>query len=188
MVVLFAFTGCNKDSSSSSGGSGTASASSGSGGNGGTASGPDVVSGTGDPDAVKTVQAEIAKRWVYTPDGWLSEFPSHVYIATGKRADAESYYRQLKQLTFEITADDISDSDKLNGVQFRALCQFKTTPMRIYNDPNSFGGKAWSQWQDSQEFAEQFRVLKKSGQWSCTGDCWLINGDKPGSSTIAQLK
>ena len=128
------------------------------------------------------------KRWMATPDGLVSEFPSHVFLATGKRSDAESYYRQIKELKYEIETLEISDSDKLNGVQFRGYCHLKSSPMRLYNDPNSFGGKTWSQWKQSDEATAIAAIIKKNGKWDFPTDSFLVTGAKPSESTVAQLK
>jgi hypothetical protein len=167
--------GCDKHDDSSGGSSG-----------GSASSGP--ISGTGDAGAVAAVKDEIAKRWLATPDGFVSEYPSHVMIATGKRADAESYYRQIKELKFEIETIEISESDKLNGVQFRGYCHLKSSPMRFYNDPNSFGGKKWSEWKGSDEATAIAAIVKKNGKWDFPTDSFLVTGAKPSESTVAQLK
>lgn len=174
---LFFFGGCKKSSEGGGGGSSSSSA---------DAAG--AISGTGDIAAVSATRDEIAKRWVATPDGWVSEFPSHIMIGNGKRADAESYYRQIKELKFEIETREISESDKLNGIQFRGYCTLHTSPLRLYNDPNSFGGKKWSEWRGSDEATSIFPVQKKNGQWSFPGDSFVITGEKPTPATMTQLK
>lgn len=182
LALFFAIclsTSCKKSDGTASGSSGGSSGTSAAGG----------ISGTGDdPAAVAAARDEIAKHWVSTPDGWISEFPSHVYIATGKRSDAESYYRQIKDLKFELESRDLSDSDKLNGVQYRGYCTILSAPIRLYNDPNSFGGKTWSPWKQSDVATSAFYVEKVKGQWKFSGDSFAISGTPPTPSTVGQLK
>jgi hypothetical protein len=177
--------GCGKkDSGGSSTGGSSANGPSGEA----SAGAPGTIGGTGDPDAVNAANAEIAKHWVSTPDGWISEFPSHVYIATGKRSDAESYYRQLKELKYDIQPGELSDADKLNGLQFYGRCVNRASPMRVFNDPNEFIGKKWTEWKQSGEGMAAFVVQKKNGQWICDGDSYFVTGTKPSDSTVGQLK
>src|SRR5947207_14653854 len=99
LLASFVFFGCGKKESAGGGdgkssdtaSSGSASAS---GAATGSGSGVDAPAGQGDSEAVKAVCDELAKHWVKTGDGWVSEFPSQVSLATGKRAGPESYSRQ----------------------------------------------------------------------------------------------
>ena len=180
---LLVLSGCpSKDSSEGQSGAGKSSGS-GSASNQNAAS--NAIVGEGDGDAVKAVSEELAKHWLKTADGWSSEYPAKTYLATGQRAGPESFYRQLKQLKFGVDAEEISESDKLNGIQFRALCQFASTPKRIYGDPNAFGPPRWSDWQSSDE---SLRVEKRNGKWIFGSGDFLLSGTKPSESTVGQLK
>lgn len=150
--------------------------------------GNEAISGTGDAEAVAAVRSELMKRWVQTSDGWISEFPSHVSPFTGQRADAESYYRQLKSLDFEVQPRDVSDADKLNGLTYRGYVELKSSPMRLFNDPNSFTPKLWSPWKQSEPAGSSFGVRKVKGQWAVYGDGYPIMGAKPASGILGQLK
>ena len=175
LLLTLATSSCNKND-----GGGSAGASSG--------NGVDAIAGSGgDRDAVKAVSDELAKRWTKTSDGWISEFPSKVSLLTGQRSGPESYYRQIKALKFDLETNDLSESDKLNGVQFRGHCQFDPAPVRLYNDPNAFGGPTWSEWHPSNESAV---VVKKNGKWDVVGEAggWIVAGAAPAPGVVAQLK
>ncbi|HSV12843.1 MAG TPA: hypothetical protein VLI90_01190 [Tepidisphaeraceae bacterium] len=183
-ILALLLCGCSKKNSdaggSSTSGSSAASASS------ATGDGTTAITGQGDADAVKAVSDELANHWLKVPDGWISEYPSQTYIATGKRASAESFYREMKALKFYVNADDLSPSDKLNGVQFDGTCQFDPAPTRVFGDPNAFGPKRWSDWHDS---SESVRVQKRNGQWTFASNLgYLLEGAKPGADVAAQLK
>ena len=144
------------------------------------------ISGQGDGEAVAFLRQELEKRWLKTPDGWLSEYPAKTYIATGQRAGPESFYRQIKELKFDVEPDDLTESDKLNGIQFRGECRFSHAPKRIYGDPNAFGPLRWSDWTPSNE---SVRVQKRNGQWSASdGLGYLMSGTKPGEGAVSQLR
>jgi hypothetical protein len=179
LVCFLLLAGCHKDSESkkdeSSGESGTA----------GAPADPNIVNGTGDKDAVQAVRDELNKHWLHTADGWFSEFPSKTYIVSGERAGPESFYRQFKQLNFTVEPNDLSDSDKLNGLQFYGTCQFNSPPVRLFNDPNEFGQPHWSAWHPS---IESLSVQKKNGKWIVLSNGYLISGTIPAAGKIAQLK
>jgi hypothetical protein len=179
---LILVAGCNKDSASDSRSSSQSS--------GGSASkaGDEAISGMGDAEAVAVVRSEMMKRWVQTSDGWISEFPSQVSLMTGQRAGPESYYRELKSLDFEVQPQDVSDADKLNGLTYRGYVELKSSPMRFFNDPNSFSPRQWSAWKQSEPAVSSFGVRKVKGQWAVYGDGYPIIGAKPASGTLGQLK
>jgi len=177
---LLCFGGCGKHDAGSGGDSSSADAGAAASGGGGP------LSGTGDPAAVKFLCDELRKHWVATPDGFTSEYPSHVYIATGLRADAESFYRQIKELKFVVETQDLDNADKLNGITYEGYCKFQSSPTRKFNDPNELIGKHWTPWAQSNE--EAVRVEKKNGQWSAHSNSYLVDGTQPTASTLAQLK
>jgi hypothetical protein len=189
-LMVLAVGGCKeKESGSQSSGS----SSSTSGGSSGASSGSgavttaDGISGQGDKEAVQAVCDELAKHWVKTPDGWVSEFPSQVSLATGKRAGPESYYRQIKALKFTLESGEVSESDKLNGVSYRGTGQFDTAPVRLFNDPNAFNQPRWSPWHDSNE---SVFVEKRNGKWNIAGTAggWMVAGEKPSAAALAKIK
>jgi hypothetical protein len=187
-LMVLGVGGCKeKESSSSSGSSSGSGSGSGSGSTPAAVTSADGISGQGDKEAVQAVSDELAKHWVKTADGWVSEFPSQVSLATGKRAGPESYYRQLKALKFTLDAGEVSASDKLNGVSYRGTGQFETAPVRLYNDPNAFNQPRWSEWHDSNE---SVFVEKRNGKWRIEGTAggWMVSGEKPAAAALAKIK
>ena len=175
VILVLVVGGCSKKESE--GGSGSSA---------GAASDPAVISGKGDAEAVKALGDELAKRWLRTADGWISEYPAQTYLATGKRAGPDSFYREIKELKFVLEASGISESDKLNGVQFRGSATFTQAPTRVYGDPNAFGPKKWSEWKGS---FETVNVQKVNGRWSFGSNLgYIVEGEKPAAATVAGLK
>src|SRR5687767_3547001 len=91
-IVLagLALGGCEGDDSETGDGS--------SGGSGSSASSGGIA-GHGHGDAVKYLRDELDKRWLKSANGWISEYPSKTFIATGERAGPESFYREIKELS-----------------------------------------------------------------------------------------
>jgi hypothetical protein len=181
MIGLALLSGCkDKDSTSNKSGAAANATSS------NAAADPTSISGEGDAEAVKAMNEELAKRWTKTQDGWVSEYPSKTYIATGERAGPESFYRQIKELKFQVQPDEISEADKLNGFQFQGTCQFNPSSVRTYNDPNAFGPPRWSDWHTVQGTVH---IDKRKGQWLFSGiQGYLVNGTKPDAGTLSKLK
>lgn len=139
----------------------------------------------GDAEAVMAMRQELSRHWVRLPEGWISEYPARIRIATGQRDGPESFYRQIKQLKFDVETREISESDKLNGITFRGSCQFTHAPVRIYGDPNAFGPPRWSDWGASDEAVQ---MEKRNGKWTFGGIGYMVTGTQPSAATIATLK
>jgi hypothetical protein len=182
LLLLFA-VGCGKKDASGSDAKTSASPAANAGA---AASSSDSGAGQENPEAVAALNEELARRWLRTPDGWISEYPAKTNVFTGERSGPESYYRQIKELKFNVEPNELSDSDKLNGVQFMGLCKFTEAPMRIYGDPNAFGPPHWSEWTPGTEIV---RIEKKGGHWLFAGVMgYVVSGTKPNAATVAQLR
>src|SRR5258708_10550705 len=141
--------------------------------------------GRGAREAVKALCEELSRHWLMPPDGWVSEYPAKTYIASGQRAGPESFYRQIKELKFYIQPGQISESDKLNAIQFTGTCEFTNSPARVYGDPNAFGPPKWSDWKPS---SETVRIEKRNGKWSFASVLgYLTTGTKPADGTISRV-
>ncbi len=158
----------------------------GAGGSSAAANDPTVISGKGDAQAVKALAEELAQRWVRAPEGWVSMYPSQTYLATGKRAGPDSFYREMKELKFEVEAGPLSESDKLNGIQYRGTATFSQTPARIYGDPNAFGPAKWSEWKGSFETVSMQKINGRWGFGNAMG--YMVTGEKPGAAELGKIK
>ena len=186
-LMILGVSGCKEKESASSSSSTSGGSSSGASSGSGAVTTADGITGQGEKEAVQAVCDELAKHWVKTPDGFVSEFPSQVSLGTGKRAGPESYYRQIKALKFSLESGEVSESDKLNGVTYRGTGQFETAPVRLFNDPNAFNQPRWSPWHDSNE---SVFVQKKNGKWNIEGTAggWIVAGEKPSTAALAKIK
>ena len=90
--------------------------------------------------------------------------------------------------------DDLSESDRMNGLEWAGEVRFKETPCREAGDQGVvLDGMAnisvfrqrgrWSQWIDFQP--EALRLQKAKGQWQIPPDTWMLRGNIPGAEDFA---
>jgi hypothetical protein len=146
------------------------------------------MTGTG-KEAADTVMAEIKNHWAMGPDGWITARIS------GSPAAPDHFIRELREITVaDVQADDVSDSDKLNGVDWSGSVTFKQTSCREAGDPgialdglstpavNRQRGQ-WCQWVDWQP--EPVHLQRTKGQWQVNSDTWLLRGTLPAAQDFA---
>jgi len=134
-------------------------------------------------EARDAAMAEVQKRWAKALDGWI------MAKMTGTSLAGEHYLREAREITIESSeAEDLNESDKLNGIEWAGKIHFKTTPCREAGDSGmvleGMGGLMinrprgkWSQWLDMTP--EPIRMLKVKGQWKANEDTWLLRGTMP---------
>ena len=94
----------------------------------------------------------------------------------------------------EVYAQEISESDRMNGVEWVGQISFQKTPSREAGDPGiAFDGMAdinlrrqkgqWTQWVDY--LPEAVRAQKVKGQWQIEQDTWLMRGKQPTAADFA---
>jgi len=157
-----------------------------------TAAYPNTIPGTGDPDAVKAVQMELKKHWIGTSGGWISAlryYPNRPY--THAVPFDELQFLEIKQMSFDVSPVDISDADKLNGIQYHGDCKFADSPARVFNSPADFRGSApprWNQWKDDHDSLYSLDILKINGQWQVKAAGEMASGTVPDAEALARLK
>ena len=175
LLFSLGLTGCGKSSSSDSGTPAAAPAT----GN---------MTGTG-KEAADAVMAEIKNHWASNADGWITARVS------GSAYAPDHFLRELREITVaDVQPDDLSDSDKLNGIDWSGSVTFKQTPAREAGDPgmaldglsnpsvNRQKGQ-WCQWVDWQP--DPVRIQKTKGQWQIDEDTWLLRGTLPAAQDYA---
>jgi hypothetical protein len=174
MCVVALGGGCGKSDSEKSGGSS---------GGGGASSGKER-------EAQDAARAEVAKHCTKGPDGWVTA------KTTGTSLASIQYLRQYKELTVEgVQAAELSDSDRLNRIEWAGEVSLKSTPCREAGEQgvvlDGMGSVtvmrrrgAWSQWIDYQP--EALRVQKVKGQWQVNPDNPVLTGKIPTADDYAR--
>jgi len=179
LMLAIGFSGCKK---SDTAGSGTSDSSSGAAGASGDSGGDAQVSGLA-LEAQNAVMADLAKHWSQGPDGWTTA------LVGGSAYAPEHYLRQAKDLVVaSVNADDLSEADKLNGVQWSGSVMLKPLTMREVGDPAMVAegmsnpsaerqkGK-WSVWVEYQ--TQSVNAQKVNGQWQISDGGTLRAGTIP---------
>ena len=155
---------------------------------GGTSGGARQASGM-EKAAQDAALAEVKKHWIKQSEGWITA------RNTGSSFAPIRFLRQCRELTVEgVRMDDLTESDKMNGLEWAGEVKFKETPCREAGDQGVvLDGMAnisvfrqrgrWSQWIDFQP--EALRLQKAKGQWQIPPDTWLLRGNVPGAEDFA---
>jgi hypothetical protein len=169
-----------------SGGSASSGSSSSSSSSGGLFSGLSGANG----QAQSAAMAELQKHWVKRPDGWTTA------VVSGSAYAPEHYLRQCKDLTInELQAGQVSEADKLNGIEWEGQATFKPTVCReaggnggmVLDGMGSFGPNRqvgqWSQWVDFTPGPWPFQ--KSKAGWEFRYDSTYLRGTLPGPQDFA---
>lgn len=135
-------------------------------------------------EAGDAVMVEIGKHWSKAADGWTTAYNSG-------NAFAPNYLRQLRDITVAgVESSELSEADKMNGVQWAGEVTFRKIPMREAGDPGpvsaDFGGGVmrtkgrWSQWVDLTP--ERIQALKVNGKWQFQQETMLLQGKQPSNA------
>jgi hypothetical protein len=184
LVFAMALAGCHKDKSDSAEAAKSTEPTAGT-----AASGPPQVSGL-QREAQDAAVAEIARHWVKNADGWTTA------RSNGTSFAPDNLLRQYRELAAEsVNPSDLSESDRLNGVEWAGEVTFKPSPAREVGDPGvAFEGLAgvglnrqrgrWTQWVDYP--ADSVRLQKVKGKWQVSQDNNLLRGKLPTPADFAQ--
>jgi len=74
--------------------------------------------------------AEVKKHWAKTPEGWITA------RTTGSSFAPDHFLRQFRELTVEnVRTADLTESDRMNGLEWAGQVSFKQAPCREAGDP-----------------------------------------------------
>jgi len=154
LAMVLGLTGCGK---SSSGGSDESSESS-------------AHLTSADRDAQKAALAELQRHWLKRSDGWTTA------VISGSAYAPERFLRQCRALTVqELQPGQLSEADKLNGIEWEGQATFKPTSCReaggdggmVLDGMGSFGPTRqhgqWSPWVDFTPGPLGFQKTKAGG-------------------------
>src|SRR5687768_1868966 len=177
LALTFACAGCDLDSEADDSASGDSAV-------GGSA----TVSGE-KKEAQDAVVAEVQKHWTKTADGWVTARDSGTSFAPIR------FLRQVRDIGVQgVEAYDLTDSDRMNGLEWAGEVTFKQTPCREVGEigvvldglamPQVMRQKGqWSQWIDFQP--EPVKVHKRNGRWEVPTDTWMLRGAAPTDQDFA---
>jgi hypothetical protein len=138
-----------------------------------------------DRQAQSAALAELQRHWLKTPDGWTAA------VVSGSPYAPEHFLRQYRAFTVdEVKPEELSEADKLNGVDWEGQMTFKPTVCReaggdggmVVDGMGSFGPNRqrgrWTEWVDFTPGPMRFQKVK--GQWQFKWDGSYLRGTLPG--------
>jgi hypothetical protein len=174
LTIILGLTGCGHSSSDGSGDSGASS--------GGRS--------RADREAQSAALAELQRHWLKGPDGWTAA------EVTGSAYAPEHFIRQYRALVAdEVQPEEISEADKLNGIEWEGRMTFKPTTCReaggdggmVLDGMGSFGPNRqrgrWTEWVDFTPGPMRFQKVK--GRWEFKWDSSYLRGTLPGPQDFA---
>jgi hypothetical protein len=98
---------------------------------------------------------------------WAERFTKCGDSYYGVIFDAVSLTKRIceyKNVNFSVTADKLTEADKLNGVEWQGRAYMKWTLIRCFGEPLKEG--QWTKWQDGRSDASYKVFLqRKGGEW-----------------------
>ncbi len=77
---------------------------------------------------------------------------------------------------------DLTESDRMNGLEWAGQVSFKQAPCREAGDPGIM--LDGTQWVDFQP--DPVQVQKAKGSWQINPDTWLLRGTMPGAEDFTK--
>jgi hypothetical protein len=114
-------------------------------------------------EAIQFAQKQLAEKWSERGASWYSSEPS-IFVTHG------TLYIEARKVEPQVTPHELSEADKLNGVQWSGEVQYVFGTFREYD-----GGRAkeWTEWQPSgfRDFGDfpngkspRFTIVNKKGE------------------------
>ena len=132
-----------------------------------------------DRAAADFVRSKIEEHWTKNDDGWTTQYQAmNVFGQVVEGVVPDILFRQYRQFNYTVAPEELTESMKLNGTDYRASVPFETTPERLYRPEEMFDGpQGWSNWRDGfPTFA--LAVERRNGKWIVSADS-LFDGVKP---------
>jgi hypothetical protein len=146
-----------------------------------------------DREAREAAWTELQRHFVKGPDGWTAS------VTTGSAYAPDHFLRQFKDLAIEtIEAQELTQSDHLNGFEWAGRATFKHTVCReaggqptfvldgMAEGQQAYAEKAvgrWSQWVDYTPGPLRFQ--KQKGRWQFQWDGTYLRGQLPSPADFA---
>ena len=136
-----------------------------------------------DLEAKAFIEGKILEHWVQGPDGWTTEFPLRNMLGQVMPGSPDTPYRQLRDIRFALAAEPLTETQKLNGADYRAAATFESTSERFFHRVEDWQGiQGWSPW--SEAYLGTVAVERRNGQWLTSQDQLFDNlrpeaGDVP---------
>jgi len=134
-----------------------------------------------DKAAAEFIRSKLAENWVKGADGWTTQYQQHNMLGQVMPGNPNLLYKQIRELSFAISPDTLTEAMKLNGTDYRAEAVFKDSPVRYYQLEGTYEGPAgWGNWKDGTLLFQRLAVERRKGAWLIS-DSDLFAGVRPQS-------
>jgi hypothetical protein len=136
-----------------------------------------------DRAAADFVLTKLQEHWLKGPDGWTTQYSLTNYFGEVLPGDPELKFRQYREFKFSIEPEPLTETHKLNGIDYRAGVPFEKTSRRSYRTvPTYEGPQGWSMW--SEDWPSMLiAVERRNGKWLISDDN-LWNGFLPKAADV----
>ncbi len=164
------------------------------GGGGGSGDGDTVKFSDKRPDGSKLsaddraaadfVTSRLGEHWVKGADGWTTQFQLRNYFGEVLPGTPDMPFQQYRNLEFTIEPEELTESQRLNGADYRGVAEFQNAPVRYFRTVATFEGpEGWSDWSEGTLLFRRLAVERRNGKWLIQDDDLFV-GIKPDPSTI----
>jgi len=186
IATLSACSGESNDQSAGAGGAGGSSNQSGTsgGGSGGGAVGAQL---TGlDREAYDFMAAKIDQHWLKTADGWTTQYEKLNLAGEVMPGQPDALYWQLRNISFSVHPRTLSETQRLNGSDYRGEVSFASTSTRNFNLKDvGLGPVGWAPWEDY--VIGTIAIERRNGKWIIS-ETDLFTWIKPKADELAAAK
>lgn len=132
-----------------------------------------------DRAAADFLRSKLAEHWVEGPDGWTTEHLPVSVLGQPMPGTSDVPYKQYRKLAFSIEPEELTETMRLNGSDYRGVAVFETCPMRYYRTVETWEGpEGWSAWQDGDLLFRRLAIERRAGKWIVQED-ELFEGVQP---------
>jgi hypothetical protein len=186
MATIATFTACSGESNDQSTGASGTGGSSNQSGTGGGASGAGVQLTGLDREAHDFMAAKIDQHWLKTADGWTTQYEKLNLAGEVMPGQPDALYWQLRNISFSVHPRTVSESQRLNGSDYRGEVSFASTSTRNFNLKDvGLGPVGWAPWEDY--VIGTIAIERRNGKW-ITSETDLFTWIKPKADELAAAK
>jgi hypothetical protein len=136
-----------------------------------------------DREAADFVRTRIEEHWAKGSEGWTTELQQRNVFGQTMPGIPEILYRQCREMEFMIDPEAVTEAQRLNGADYRAVVEFARTPERVYRTVQTWEGpEGWSSWEDGIP-AYALAVERRNGEWLIEED-GIFQGLKPETDSV----
>lgn len=137
-----------------------------------------------DRAAAEFLRSRLTEHWLQGPDGWTTELPRVNVLGQPMPGTSDVPFKQYRKLAFRLEPEELTETMRLNGSDYRAVAAFETCPMRFYRNVDTWEGpQGWSEWKDGDLLFRRLALERRGGRWIVQED-ELFTGVRPGAGQV----